>query len=77
MKTVSDLLARLEKLRERTNETPLFNPAFQLSLELSRALEGGDLTLSDMEAMIAELECGALQSRARRLQRLVAPVALD
>ncbi|WP_336981717.1 phosphoenolpyruvate carboxylase [Altererythrobacter fulvus] len=75
MKTVSDLLARLEELRDRTSETPLFNPAFQLSLELSRALEGGALSLGDMEAMIAELECNALQSRARRLQRLVAPVA--
>lgn len=74
MKTVSDLLARLEELRERTNETPLFNPAFQLSLELSRLIEGGVLSLEDIAAMIAELECDALQSRAGRLRRLVDPV---
>ena len=74
MKTVSDLLARLEELRERTNETPLFNPAFQLSLELSRLIEGGALSLEEIAAMIAELECDALQSRAGRLRRLVDPV---
>ncbi len=49
MRSVSDLLARLEELRERTNETPLFNPAFQVSLELSREIESGALTL-DMVA---------------------------
>jgi len=74
MRSVADLLARLEELRERTDQTPLFNPAFQLSLELSRALEAGGIGLDTIEAMIAELECDALQSRARRLRRLVAPV---
>ena len=77
LQSVSDLSARLEALRERTNETPLFNPAFQLSLELSRALEGGELTLDAIEAMIAELECDALQSRARRLRGLLEPVGID
>jgi phosphoenolpyruvate carboxylase len=76
MRDVSDLLARLEQLRERTNETPLFNPAFQLSLELSRAIESGALTLDMVAAMVEELECDALQSRAARLRRLVAPVGI-
>lgn len=77
MRNVSDLLARLETLRERTAETPLFNPAFQLSLELSREIESGALTLDTVGEMVAELECDALQSRAARLRRLVAPVGID
>src|SRR5688572_31599282 len=76
MKTVADLTERLQALHRRTEETPLFNPVFQLSLDLSRLLERGDLTLADCEGLIAELECEALQSRAERLRRLVAPVGI-
>ena len=36
MNSVEALLSRLEALHERTEETPLFNPVFQLSLDLSR-----------------------------------------
>ncbi len=75
MKTVAALAGRLQALHKRTEETPLFNPVFQLSLDLSRLLESGELSLDDCEALIAELECDALQSRAERLRRLVAPVA--
>ena len=74
MRTVTELAARLQALHARTAETPLFNPVFQLSLDLSRLLEAGELTLDHCEALIAELECDALQSRAARLHRLVAPV---
>nr|WP_166179809.1 phosphoenolpyruvate carboxylase [Altererythrobacter segetis] len=74
MKTVADLLDRLQALHRRTEETPLFNPVFQLSLDLSRLIEGGELSLGDCEALIAEFECQALASRARRLRGLVAPV---
>ncbi|WEK46041.1 MAG: phosphoenolpyruvate carboxylase [Candidatus Andeanibacterium colombiense] len=77
MRTVSDLVARLETLRERTAETPLFNPAFQLSLELSREIEAGGLTLEQVGEMVADLECDALQSRAARLRRLIAPVGIE
>ncbi len=73
MKTVAKLRDRLRKLHERTSETPLFNPVFQLSHDLSRDLETGALSLDDMEGLVAELECEALQSRAGRLRRLVAP----
>ncbi len=74
MKTVADLTQRLKEMHRQTAETPIFNPVFQLSLELSRELEGGRLTLSDMASMVAELECDGLKSRAARLRRLVAPV---
>jgi phosphoenolpyruvate carboxylase len=74
VRTVADLTDRLQALHRRTAETPLFNPVFQLSLELSRLIEGGELSLSACESLIAELECDALKSRAERLRRLVAPV---
>ncbi|MFC4254482.1 phosphoenolpyruvate carboxylase [Altererythrobacter xixiisoli] len=75
MKTVADLLGRLQALHADTAQTPIFNPVFQLSLELSRLLERGDLTLDDCEAMIAQLEGEALQHRADRLRSMTAPVA--
>jgi phosphoenolpyruvate carboxylase len=72
MKTIADLEARLGDLHQRTRETPLFNPVFQLSLDLSRALEGGDLGLDDMTGLVAQLECDGLKARARRLRCLLA-----
>ncbi len=77
MNSADDLRARLASLHERTRETPLFNPVFQLSLDLSREIEGGTMALEQVASLIAELECEALQSRAARLHRLIAPVAAD
>ena len=74
MKTVGDLVERLQEHHRRTQETPLFNPVFQLGLDLSRALEDGLIDLDAVEALVAELECESMQSRAARLRRLVAPV---
>ncbi len=74
MTLVPKLEARLADLHERTAETPLFNPVFQLALELSRQLESGELGLDVLEAAVAELECSSLQARAARLHRLVEPV---
>ncbi len=73
MKTVAALEARLGELHLRTRETPLFNPVFQLSLDLSRALEGGELSLDDCAALVAALECDGLKARATRLRTLLAP----
>ena len=73
MKTAAELTARLAELHPRTRETPLFNPVFQLSLELSRALESGETSLAALAALAAELECDGLKSRALRLRALVAP----
>lgn len=72
MKSIGDLRDRLQQLHARTAETPLFNPVFQLSLDLSRALESGQLTLDAVEAMICELETLALEDRAVRTRRLLA-----
>src|SRR5690606_33881746 len=73
MKTLFDLADRLRVLQQRTEETPLFNPVFQLSLELSRLLESRRITLDHCHGLIAQLECEALQHRAERLRELVGP----
>jgi len=73
--SISDLSLRLQELHARTRETPLFNPVFQLGLDLSRGLEGGGMDLDAIEALVDELECSSLKARAKRLGRMVAPVA--
>ncbi|MBX9884433.1 MAG: phosphoenolpyruvate carboxylase, partial [Novosphingobium sp.] len=73
MDTVDTLRNRLQELHARTAETPLFNPVFQLSHDLSRRLESGALDLAAMEELVAALECEGLQARAARLRQLIAP----
>ena len=75
MTLLAELDARLQTLHSRTAETPLFNPVFQVSLELSRRIESGELPLSEVAQLVAELECEGLLARATRLERLVAPLA--
>ena len=74
MSEIAALSQRLHELHLKTADTPMFNPVFQLSLEISRQIESGALSLDTVEAMVAELECEGLQARARRLNRLLAPV---
>ena len=74
MTLLAELDARLQALHSRTAETPLFNPVFQVSLELSRRIESGELPLSEVAELVAELECEGLLTRATRLERLVAPL---
>ncbi|MDZ4274780.1 MAG: phosphoenolpyruvate carboxylase, partial [Erythrobacter sp.] len=75
MKTIADLEARLADLHQRTRETPLFNPVFQLSLDLSRGLEAGQVSLDDLAALVGDLECDGLKTRAAKLRKLLAPTA--
>ena len=79
MTSLAALEARLGELHQRTRETPLFNPVFQLSLDLSRDLESGVLSLDKVASLVAELECSGLKSRATRLRGLVGrgPARLD
>ncbi|AWW73817.1 phosphoenolpyruvate carboxylase [Erythrobacter sp. KY5] len=72
--TLGSLSERLQELHARTRETPLFNPVFQLGLDLSRSLEGGVMDLDALEDLVVEMECSSLKARAKRLERLVAPV---
>ena len=61
---VPDLLDRLQDLHQRTRETPLFNPVFQLGLEFSRKLESDEMGLADFDALVSALECEGLLARA-------------
>ncbi len=74
LNSVADLGERLKELHARTRETPLFNPVFQLGLDLSRNVEGGSMDLDALERLVEELECSSLKSRANRLERLIAPI---
>lgn len=77
MKNVKDLIKRLSELHTRTRETPLFNPVFQLGLDISRELEAARISLTDIEVIVAELECESMQSRSIRLRRLLEPTAIE
>ena len=72
-----DLREALGALHEQTRQTPLFNPVFQLGLDLSRQLESDEISLADIAAMVEDLGCEALQSRAHRLHNLLAPMNED
>ena len=71
--TFATLTHRLRELHKRTQETPLFNPVFQLAHDLSRELEAGEISLADMSSLIGELETRSLEARADRLCTLVKP----
>lgn len=74
MTLLGELDERLQALHAHTAETPLFNPVFQLSLDLSRRIESDELTLDQVAALVAELDCEGLLARSERLRRLVAPL---
>ncbi len=77
MSGIEELSQRLQDLHQRTVETPLFNPVFQLAHDLSRELESGQITLDDFEALIAECEVAALGERAHRLENMVSPIGTE
>ena len=68
---VDELLQRLRELAQRTAETPLYNPVFQLSHELSRKLEQGSIDLEKIETWIDELYDVSLNSRSARISRML------
>ncbi len=71
--TFEGLSCRLRELHERTRRTPLFNPVFQLSLDISRSLESGETDIATLSGLIDELESRSLDARAERLKRLLDP----
>ncbi|WP_435199362.1 phosphoenolpyruvate carboxylase [Qipengyuania sp. 902] len=71
--TLAGLSERLQELHRQTALTPLFNPVFQLSLDLSRRLERDEIGIADLSKLIEELEAKSLDARAERLRCLVVP----
>ncbi|WP_421989644.1 phosphoenolpyruvate carboxylase [Qipengyuania sp.] len=71
--TLASLSERLRVLHRQTRETPLFNPVFQLSLDISRKLESGQLGIAALAGLVDELEAQSLDARATRLRTLLAP----
>ena len=71
--SLHDLTERLQELHQRTRETPLFNPVFQLSLDISRKLEKGEMDIAALSGLVDELEGRSLEARAERLRNLLAP----
>ena len=57
--TLASLSERLRVLHRQTQETPLFNPVFQLSLDISRKLESGELSIDALAGLVDELEAVA------------------
>ncbi|MEO1658168.1 MAG: phosphoenolpyruvate carboxylase [Pseudomonadota bacterium] len=57
------LEARLTALRGELDTDPLANPVRRLGYELSKALEAGELSLADTDALIFELSCEAVKQR--------------
>ncbi len=49
MTTIPELNVRLQELHTLTSETPLFNPVFELSLDLSRKIENGAMSLASVQ----------------------------
>lgn len=71
--TLASLSERLRVLHRQTRETPLFNPVFQLSLDISRKLESGEIGIEALAGLIDELEAQSLDARAARLRKLLQP----
>ncbi|MBX7501537.1 phosphoenolpyruvate carboxylase [Qipengyuania sp. YG27] len=75
--TLASLSERLRVLHRQTRETPLFNPVFQLSLDISRKLESGELDIAALAGLVDELEAQSLDARASRLRNLLRPDAAE
>ncbi|WP_239804995.1 phosphoenolpyruvate carboxylase [Croceicoccus hydrothermalis] len=74
---IEKLHERLRELHQRTRETPMFNPVFQLGLEFSRDLESGETDLRELDRLVSALECEGMQARAHKLHRMLEPIATD
>lgn len=74
---IADLRERLQDLHALTAQTPIYNPVFQLGLELSRSLEDGTMTLADVGGLVNALEEETLRDRAATLRGKLAPIGRD
>ncbi|XSG81151.1 MAG: phosphoenolpyruvate carboxylase [Methyloligella sp. ZOD6] len=68
---------RMRQYRDRVPFEPQSNPVKQLALDLSRALEAGDLTRAEMESVAKELSDRALAGRAKNTVRYLGDKSAD
>ncbi|MFT3965472.1 MAG: phosphoenolpyruvate carboxylase [Sphingobium sp.] len=74
---IAGLRDRLQELHALTGQTPLYNPVFQLGLELSRDLESGKISLADVGGLVNRLEQETLRDRAAALRARLSPIGHD
>ena len=68
---LDQLIALARQLIERQEEDPFGNPVLAISLQLSRRLDEGSLTIEDINGLVSRLRDNAFEQRAARLARYV------
>ena len=71
-----DLLALTGQMRERHDEDPFGNPVLTVALAISRRIDRGELTETDIEALVRRLRDTAFADRAARIAAYVGGVDL-
>jgi phosphoenolpyruvate carboxylase len=66
-----DLLSQMARARDRAQEDPFGNPVLSVALAINRQMDEGELTLSQVAALIRELRDSAFAIRAKRLAAYV------
>jgi phosphoenolpyruvate carboxylase len=66
-----DLLSQMARARDRAQEDPFGNPVLAVALAINRQMDEGELSVSQVAALIRELRDAAFASRARRLASYV------
>ena len=62
-----DLLALMERMRERLEEDPFGNPVLSVALAISRRIDTGALPTAELETLVRFLRDAAFAGRAERL----------
>lgn len=68
---VRQLEHAIGQARQRAGDDPFGNPILLVALDLTRRLDRGELTGTDLDAMLQRLGRGAVEERAARLRRYV------
>lgn len=66
-----ELVALVDKHAAARSQFPFANPILLLALELSRRLEGNELSMSDIEQLVQYLSAQTFEDRATRLNRYI------
>ncbi|MGY2049886.1 phosphoenolpyruvate carboxylase [Methylobacterium sp. JK268] len=67
----ADLLRLVEETRRQASEDPFRNPVLTVALAISRRMDRGDVSDSDLDGLLPALRLQALEARAGRLRAYV------